>query len=77
MMQNHWPVNPHDITILRGMDTTGTQKAIDELAFENVGISVDGINFQRDKEIDPSFSPPARGNIYTSRQRTANVRRRR
>ncbi len=36
--------------VLRGMDTTGTQKAIDELAFENVGISVDGINFQRDKE---------------------------
>jgi hypothetical protein len=36
--------------VLRGMDTTGPQKAIDELAFENVGISVDGINFQRDKE---------------------------
>lgn len=36
--------------VLRGMDTTGTQKAIDELAFENVGIAVDGINFARDKE---------------------------
>ena len=36
--------------ILRGLDTTGTQKAIDELAFENHGIAVDGINFQRDKE---------------------------
>jgi hypothetical protein len=36
--------------VLRGMDTTGTQKAIDEIAFENVGISVDGLNFNRDKE---------------------------
>jgi hypothetical protein len=36
--------------ILKGMDTTGTQKAIDELAFENMGLEVDGINFQRDKE---------------------------
>ena len=34
---------------LKGVDTTGTQKAIDELAFENVGISVDGINFGSDK----------------------------
>jgi hypothetical protein len=36
--------------VLRGLDTTGTQKAIDELAFENVGITVDGISFNRDKE---------------------------
>ncbi len=36
--------------VLRGIDTTGTQKAIDELAFENMGISVDGISFNRDKE---------------------------
>ncbi len=36
--------------VLKGLDTTGTQKAIDELAFENVGISVDGINFARDKD---------------------------
>lgn len=36
--------------VLKGIDTTGTQKAIDELAFENLGIQVDGINFQRDKE---------------------------
>ena len=35
---------------MRGIDITGTQKAIDELAFENFGISVDGISFQRDKE---------------------------
>jgi hypothetical protein len=35
--------------VLKGVDTTGTQKAIDELAFENNGISVDGINFGRDK----------------------------
>lgn len=34
----------------KGIDITGTQKAIDELAFENVGINVDGLNFQRDKE---------------------------
>jgi hypothetical protein len=36
--------------LLKGMDTTGTQKAIDELAFENMGLEVDGINFQKDKE---------------------------
>jgi hypothetical protein len=36
--------------LLKGMDTTGTQKAIDELAFENMGMEIDGINFQRDKE---------------------------
>jgi len=35
--------------VLKGLDTTGTQKAINELAFENMGIEVDGINFQRDK----------------------------
>lgn len=36
--------------VLRGIDVTGTQKAIDELAFENMGITVDGISFNRDKE---------------------------
>jgi hypothetical protein len=36
--------------LLKGMDTTGTQKAIDELAFENMGLEIDGINFQKDKE---------------------------
>lgn len=36
--------------VLKGMDTTGTQKAIDEIAFENHGIAIDGINFQKDKE---------------------------
>jgi len=35
--------------ILKGMDTTGTQKAIDELAFENMGLSIDGLNFSQDK----------------------------
>lgn len=35
---------------LRGLDATGTQKAIDELAFEDMGISVTGLNFQRDKQ---------------------------
>ena len=38
------------LPIYKGMDTTGTQKAIDELAFENQGLQIDGINFQRDKE---------------------------
>lgn len=36
--------------VYKGMDTTGTQKAIDELAFQNYGISIDGLNFNRDKE---------------------------
>lgn len=36
--------------VLKGLDVTGTQKAIDELAFENAGISVDGINFSKDKQ---------------------------
>jgi hypothetical protein len=36
--------------VLKGLDVTGTQKAIDELAFENYGIDVDGINFARDKD---------------------------
>ena len=36
--------------VLKGMDTTGTQKAIDELAFENLGMEIDGINFNKDKE---------------------------
>lgn len=42
-IEKYWPV-------LKGVDITGTQKAIDELAFENVGISIDGIAFNRDKE---------------------------
>jgi hypothetical protein len=36
--------------VFRGIDVTGTQKAIDELAFENHGIHVDGIAFNRDKD---------------------------
>jgi hypothetical protein len=36
--------------ILKGIDSTGTQKAIQELAFEDYGIEVEGINFQRDKD---------------------------
>lgn len=36
--------------LVQGIDSTGTQKAIEELAFENEGIIVNGINFQRDKE---------------------------
>jgi len=35
---------------LKGIDSTGTQKAINELAFENYGIMVQGVNFQRDKD---------------------------
>lgn len=35
---------------LKGLDATGPQKAIDELAFENYGISVDGINFGSEKD---------------------------
>lgn len=35
--------------ILKGIDATGTQKGIDELAFENVGIKTDRINFTTDK----------------------------
>jgi len=34
---------------LKGLDATGTQKAIDELAFESHGIQVDKIHFGRDK----------------------------
>ena len=36
--------------VYKGIDTTGTQKALDELAFENEGIVVDGINFASDKQ---------------------------
>lgn len=36
--------------IFKGMDTSGTQKALDELAFENHGIEIDGINFNKDRE---------------------------
>jgi hypothetical protein len=36
--------------ILRGIDATGTQKAIDELAFENFGIQTDKLLMQRDKD---------------------------
>lgn len=35
--------------VYRGIDTTGPQKAIDELAFENMGIDVDGIAFNHNK----------------------------
>jgi len=35
--------------VLRGMDATGTQKAIDELVLEREGIEVDAVNFARDK----------------------------
>jgi hypothetical protein len=38
------------IPILRGIDATGTQKAIDELAFENYGIQTDKLLMQRDKD---------------------------
>jgi hypothetical protein len=34
---------------LKGLDATGTQKALDELAFESRGIQVDKIHFGRDK----------------------------
>lgn len=34
---------------MRGIDSTGTQKGITELAFENNGIQVDGLNFGQDK----------------------------
>lgn len=36
--------------VYKGIDTTGPQKALDELAFENEGIIVDGINFANDKQ---------------------------
>lgn len=36
--------------IYRGLDATGPQKAIDELAFENHGIAVDGLNFGTQKD---------------------------
>lgn len=36
--------------ILKGIDNTGTQKALDELAFENHGIQVDGLNFGSEKQ---------------------------
>lgn len=36
--------------VLRGIDATGPQKALEELAFENMGIAVSGLNFSRDKE---------------------------
>jgi hypothetical protein len=35
--------------VLKGIDATGTQKGIDELAFENVGIQTDRLNFTSDK----------------------------
>jgi hypothetical protein len=35
---------------LKGMDTTGTQKAIDELAFENMGLQIDGLSFSTNKD---------------------------
>jgi hypothetical protein len=36
--------------LFKGIDATGTQKYIDELAFKNRGLEVDSINFSRDKE---------------------------
>lgn len=36
--------------VLRGIDATGTQKALDELAFENYGIQTDKLLMQRDKD---------------------------
>lgn len=35
---------------MRGIDATGTQKAMEELAFEQEGINVEGVNFARDKD---------------------------
>lgn len=35
--------------IFKGIDATGTQAALDELAFESAGISTDSLSFQRDK----------------------------
>lgn len=35
--------------VLRGLDATGTQRALDELAFENMGIKTDRLNFTTDK----------------------------
>jgi hypothetical protein len=35
--------------LIRGIDATGTQKAIDELVFEREGIPIDSVNFARDK----------------------------
>ncbi len=35
--------------VYKGIDTTGPQKAIDELAFENFGIEVDGLSFSNSK----------------------------
>lgn len=42
-LNKYWPV-------LKGLDTTGPQKAMQELAFEQVDIETDGINFSRDKD---------------------------
>jgi hypothetical protein len=35
--------------VLRGIDATGSQKALDEIAFQNVGIETDRINFSTEK----------------------------
>jgi len=35
--------------VYKGIDATGTQKAIDELAFEQYGIELNSLNFQKDK----------------------------
>ncbi len=35
---------------LRGLDATGPQKALDELAFQRLGIETTGLNFGRDKQ---------------------------
>ena len=36
--------------LIKVLDTTGPQRAMQELAFENAGIETDGINFTRDKD---------------------------
>lgn len=41
-------LNKYDC-VLKGIDITGTQKAIGELAFENHGIETNGLNFSSDK----------------------------
>ena len=36
--------------MIKLLDTTGPQKALNELAFEQLGIETDGFNFSRDKD---------------------------
>ena len=35
--------------VYKGIDATGPQKALDELAFDDLGIALDNLNFQKDK----------------------------